>query len=72
MEAEVIPHLARTATTVQSIVVAVLPHGGQRSARRNAWASMSEDNLRARARRDADSAMSRAVAMSQHPTASVR
>jgi hypothetical protein len=35
----------------------VLPHGGQRTARRNAWAGMSEGAARARARRDADAAM---------------
>lgn len=67
-----IPHLARTATTLQSLAVAVLPHGGQRSARRNAWAAMSSDAVRARARREADLAMSRAIAMSRHPAASAR
>ena len=66
------PNVARTATNVQSLVVAVLPHGGQRSARRNAWASMSEDNLRARARREADAAMSLAASMSRHPATSAR
>jgi hypothetical protein len=68
----VIPHLARTATTVQSVALTLLPHGGQRSARRNAWAAMSEGNTRARGRREADAAMSRAVSMSQHPAASAR
>ncbi|MCW2601507.1 MAG: hypothetical protein JWM02_3336 [Frankiales bacterium] len=67
-----IPHFARTASSVQSLVVAVLPHGGQRSARRNAWASMSEGNSRAKARREAESAMTRAISMSQHPAASAR
>lgn len=64
------PHIARTATNVQSLVVAVLPHGGQRSARRNAWASMSADHIRAKARREADAAMSRAASMSRHPATS--
>ena len=67
-----IPHLARTATTVQSLAITLLPHGGQRSARRNAWASMSSDAVRARSRREADIAMSRAVAMSQQRAASAR
>ncbi len=67
-----IPHLARTASNVQSVALALVPHGGQRSARRNAWAAMSEGNTRARARREADAAMSRAVSMAQHPAASAR
>lgn len=37
----------------QALVVAVVPHGGQRTSRRNAWASMAEDAARGRARRDA-------------------
>jgi hypothetical protein len=64
--------LSRFATTVESIALTLLPHGGQRSARKNAWASMSEDNTRARGRREADAAMARAVAMSLHPAASAR
>ncbi|MCW2667057.1 MAG: hypothetical protein JWN57_2019 [Frankiales bacterium] len=40
-----------------TVVLTVLPHGGQRTARRNAWASMSEGAVRARGRRDADTAM---------------
>jgi len=68
----VFPHIARTATNVQSLVVAVLPHGGQRSARRNAWASMSADHVRAKARHEADAAMLRADAMSRQPATSAR
>ena len=64
--------LARTAGNVQSFVLTVVPHGGQRSARRNAWASMSSDAVRARARRDADVAMTRAISMAAHPAASAR
>ncbi len=68
--------LARTALNVQSLVLAVVPHGGQRSARRNAWASMSSDAARARSRREADRAMAgavvRATAMAQHPAAHAR
>ncbi|SHN42393.1 hypothetical protein [Cryptosporangium aurantiacum] len=36
--------------------IALLPEGGQRTARRNAWAAMSEDNRRARDRREAATA----------------
>ena len=70
-----IPSFTRTASTIQSITLTVLPHGGQRSARKNAWASMSEGNSRAKARIDADRAMSRAIVLSTepaHPTASAR
>jgi hypothetical protein len=64
--------LSRIAVNVESVALMLLPHGGQRSARTNAWASMSEDSARARGRREADAAMARAVAMSLHPAASAR
>jgi hypothetical protein len=64
--------LTRFTTSAESVALMLLPHGGQRSARKNAWASMSEDSARARGRRDADAAMARAVAMSLHPAASAR
>ena len=54
-----IPHLSRTA---QTLLMTVAPHGGQRLARRNAWASMSQDAVVARARREAEAAMDRAAA----------
>ena len=57
-----IPHLHRTLANLESLAMTVLPHGGQRSARRNAWAAMSEGSARARARREAEVAMDRAVA----------
>jgi hypothetical protein len=59
----------RTATTAQSLLLLTLPHGGQGTARRNAWASMSADATRARARAEADAAMDRAAVMAQHPAA---
>jgi hypothetical protein len=52
--------LKRNLATLESIVLTVMPHGGQRSARRNAWASMSSDAAWARGRRDAEAAMDRA------------
>ena len=64
-----IPHLSRTVAGVQSLALAALPHGGQRSARRNAWASMSADAARARARRDAEAAVAGAVARSTRQAA---
>ena len=53
--------LKRNLRTLESVVITVLPHGGQRDARRNAWASMSADAQLARQRREADAAMDRAV-----------
>lgn len=54
--------LTHAADTLQSLALALLPHGGQRSARRNAWASMSSDAARARSRREAEEVMGLAAA----------
>ncbi len=40
----------------------LLPHGGQRTARRNAWVAMSEGAARARQRREAETAFTSAGA----------
>lgn len=65
--------LARTTSEFQALVLALVPHGGQRSARQNAWASMSQGAVRARGRREAELAMDRAVvrsaARAAHPAA---
>jgi hypothetical protein len=47
--------------TVQSLALLALPHGGQRVARQNAWASMSTDATWARTRLEAFVAMNRAI-----------
>jgi hypothetical protein len=47
--------------TTQASLLFLLPHGGQGQARRNAWAAMSADAVRARARREADAALSLAA-----------
>lgn len=47
---------------VQSLLMTALPSGGQRTARRNAWAGMVADASRSRARRDADLALAAADA----------
>lgn len=53
-----IPPLPRTiADLSRSVVLSVLPDGGQRIARRNAWAGMSENSARGRAQREADLAV---------------
>ncbi|MFB9318395.1 hypothetical protein [Cryptosporangium minutisporangium] len=46
--------------------IALLPEGGQRTARRNAWAAMSEDNRRARDRREAATAFAVTSAATHH------
>ncbi|MDT7539798.1 MAG: hypothetical protein QOI82_3383 [Actinomycetota bacterium] len=53
--------------TVQSLALFALPHGGQRVARRNAWASMSAEAAWARSRREAELAMQRALAAQDAP-----
>ena len=47
--------------TGQSVALLLLPHGGQRAARRNAWAGMVSDSARSRAGREAQAAMDRAA-----------
>ena len=51
----------RTTNQLQSVALTLLPHGGQGTARRNAWAAMSADAVVARSRREADAALDRAV-----------
>ena len=53
---------ARSAQTLQSLLLMALPAGGQATARRNAWAGMSADAARSRTRRDADAALERSLA----------
>ncbi|MDT7573469.1 MAG: hypothetical protein QOE05_3643 [Actinomycetota bacterium] len=55
------------ARTVQSLALFALPHGGQRVARRNAWASMSAEATWARSRREAELALQRALTASDRP-----
>ena len=64
--------LRRTSRTVEGLVLLALPHGGQQAARRNAWASMAADSARARARREADAAMDRAVAVADRTAAAAQ
>jgi hypothetical protein len=66
------PSFTRTASQIQGLALAVLPHGGQHAARKNAWAAMSEGSARARMRTEADAAMSRAAALSARKAASAR
>ena len=45
---------------VQALLMTALPSGGQRTARRNAWAGMASDAARSRAQREADLALAAA------------
>lgn len=51
---------------LQRAVLTALPHGGQRVARRNAWASMSADAAMARARREAEAALALVQPRQEH------
>lgn len=53
--------LTRSASGLQGLALTVLPHGGQRLARRNAWSSMSSDAALARNRREAERAVADAA-----------
>jgi hypothetical protein len=53
--------LSSSAAAAELLVLTVLPHGGQQVSRRNAWAAMATDTARARARREAATAMQAAV-----------
>ena len=55
----------RTVTLAQSVVLLLVPHGGQHSARRNAWAGMSADAARGRERREAKAAVELATSARQ-------
>jgi hypothetical protein len=41
------------ASTLRGIIVTMLPDGGQRTARRNAWEAVCADRVRARGRQEA-------------------
>jgi hypothetical protein len=45
----------------------ILPDGGQRTSRRNAWAAMGAEARHARDRREAEAALRRAAARAAHP-----
>jgi len=53
------------APLVQDLLLTALPGGGQRTARQNAWAGMSADASRSRARREAEAALEVAVRNAQ-------
>ena len=60
--ADVVSPVRRAAAGLADLTVTALPHGGQRGARRNAWASMAADSTRARLRDEAQLAVDRSLA----------
>lgn len=48
-------------STLQDLLLVALPGGGQRTARRNAWAGMVADAARSRAAREAEEALAAAA-----------
>ena len=60
-----VPFLFRTTTQVQSFALALLPHGGQGAARRNAWSAMAADLTHARSRHEAELAVHHAALRAQ-------
>ena len=62
--------VVRSTSRLQDLTLTVLPHGGQRSARRNAWAAMSADATLARGRREAEVAVAAAAARRNHAATS--
>ena len=52
----------QTLGVVVAVSLTVLPHGGQRGARRNAWTAMVADTAQARTRGEAQFAVDRAAA----------
>lgn len=51
----------------QALLMTALPAGGQRTARRNAWAGMVSDAARSRARREAEAALAAAHEVAAAP-----
>jgi hypothetical protein len=64
--------LLRVVPLLQAALLAAAPFGGQHTARRNAWAAMSADAARGRARRDAEAAMGLAELRAHAPVAQAR
>ncbi len=65
LEDPVTTPLRHTPRLLGSLAVLVFPHGGQRSARRNAWAGMCEDAALRRARVEAEQALQASIARRQ-------
>jgi hypothetical protein len=56
---------------VRTVARTVWADGGQRGARRNAWAAMAADAKRARQRAEAEAAMNAVVAMHEMTVATI-
>ncbi len=58
--------LRRSVDTARDLLLLAAPSAGQLTARRNAWAGMSENAARTRSQREADTAMDRAIVCAQY------
>jgi len=56
-----LPTPRRAVTLALDLSVLVLPHGGQHTSRRNAWAGMVSDATRTRQRTEAELALAQAA-----------
>jgi hypothetical protein len=64
--------MTRTGAAITAeVLLSALPHGGQRSARRNAWAAMVADHAAGRQRREAERATTEAQARAARREAEV-
>lgn len=54
---------------LQTLVMTLLPDGGQRRARQNAWAARVDNAARARARREAEAALAAQATWDSRPDA---
>ncbi len=60
--------LRQTTRLTGKMVLRMLPAGGQRTARRNAWGGMSTNASRSRSRREADAALAVSGTVSPQPS----
>jgi hypothetical protein len=58
---------AHSFSRLQDLTLTLLPHGGQSTARRNAWTAMAADATLARSRREAEQAVAAAAARADQP-----
>ena len=67
-----LPAPRSTGRRLQATALLLMPHGGQRAARQNAWRAMVDDAALARARREAVAAVAEATARSEQAAAQAR
>ena len=60
---------AQRIANAQAAFLSLLPHGGQRTARRNAWSAMVDNSSESRTRSEADAALADAAARARRQQA---